>query len=320
MKIHTLLAGAAFAALVGLSTAAVAADKLTVGFSQVGSESGWRAAETKVAKSEAEKRGVTLKISDAQQKQENQIKAIRSFIAQGVDAIFVAPVVATGWDSVLAEAKDAKIPVFLLDRDIDSKDKSLYMASVTSDQVEEGRIDGRWLVKQTNGKCNVVELQGTVGSSPAISRKKGFEEAIAGSPGVKIIRSQSGDFTRSGGKQVMESFIKAENGGKNICAVYSHNDDMAIGAIQAIKEAGLKPGKDILVLAIDGVPDFFKAMSEGEANATVELSPDMAGPALDALIAYKKDGTMPPKWIKTKSTIFFPDTAKAEYERRKSLY
>ncbi|MDU7915724.1 MAG: ABC transporter substrate-binding protein, partial [Klebsiella grimontii] len=225
----------------------VMAAPLTVGFSQVGSESGWRAAETNVAKEEAAKRGITLKIADAQQKQENQIKAVRSFIAQGVDAIFIAPVVATGWEPVLKEAKEAKIPVFLLDRSIDVKDKDLYMTTVTANNVLEGQLIGEWLVKTVDGKpCNVVELQGTVGASVAIDRKKGFAEAISKASNIKIIRSQSGDFTRSKGKEVMESFIKAENNGKNICMVYAHNDDMVIGAIQAIKEAGLKPGKDIL--------------------------------------------------------------------------
>ncbi len=318
MRISALLLAAA-ASLVFASTSH-AQKKLVVGFSQIGSESGWRAAETKVSKIEAEKRGIDLRISDAQQKQENQIKAIRSFVAQGVDAIFLAPVVATGWDSVLKEAKDAKIPVVLLDRTIDSKDASLTLTAVTSDTVHEGRVAGEWLVKEVAGKqCNVVELQGTVGSSPAINRKKGFDEAIGKTQNVKITRTQSGDFTRAKGKEVMESFIKAEGGGKNICALYAHNDDMAIGAIQAIKEAGLKPGKDIKIVSIDAVPDIFKAMEAGEANATVELTPNMAGPAFDALIAYKNDKKEPPKWIQTESKLYLPDTAKAEFDRRKEL-
>ncbi|HVJ42627.1 MAG TPA: galactofuranose ABC transporter, galactofuranose-binding protein YtfQ [Dongiaceae bacterium] len=321
-KLTKFLAAGALAVSVAapLTSVAARADSLTIGFSQIGSESGWRAAETKVAKIEAEKRGITLKIADAQQKQENQIKAIRSFIAQGVDAIFVAPVVATGWDTVLGEAKQANIPVVLLDRDIDTKDKSLYLTAVTSDQVLEGKVAGDWLAKQTGGKCDIVELQGTVGSSPAINRKKGFEQAIASHPDMKITRSQSGDFTRAGGKEVMESFIKATNGGKGICAVYAHNDDMMIGAIQAMKEAGLKPGKDILTVSIDSVPDMFKAMADGDANATVELSPNMAGPAFDAIAAYKKSGTVPPKWIQTPSTLHLPDTAQAEYDKRKDMY
>lgn len=308
---------------VAVSTAlcgTVQAKPLTVGFSQIGSESGWRSAETKVSKQEAEKRGITLKIADAQQKQENQIKAVRSFIAQRVDAIFIAPVVATGWAPVLQEAKEAKIPVFLLDRTIEVSDPSLYTAAIASDSVYEGKVAGEWLVKEAAGKpCNVVELQGTVGASVAINRKKGFAEGIASDPQIKIIRSQSGDFTRSKGKEVMESFIKAEQNGKNICAVYAHNDDMAIGAIQAIKEAGLKPGSQIKVVSIDGVPDIFKAMMNGEANATVELTPNMAGPAFDALLAMKKDGKQPEKFIQTESRLLLPDTAKQEYETKKDL-
>jgi galactofuranose transport system substrate-binding protein len=302
-----------------VSTTAMAAS-MTVGFSQIGSESGWRAAETSVTKQQAEKRGIDLKFADAQQKQENQIKAIRSFIAQGVDAILVAPVVATGWDAVLSEAKEAKIPVVLLDRGVDAPE-DLYLTSVASDQVKEGRVAGQWLVDKVAGKdCKVVELQGTVGSTPAINRKKGFEEALAGHANLTLARSQTGDFTRSKGKEVMEGFIKAEGGGKSICAVYAHNDDMAVGAIQAIKDAGLKPGSDILVVSIDAVPDIFAAMVAGEANATVELTPNMAGPAFDALEAYKKDGTMPAKFIITESKLYTPaDNPQGEYDTRKGL-
>ncbi|WP_033575742.1 galactofuranose ABC transporter, galactofuranose-binding protein YtfQ [Dickeya chrysanthemi] len=309
----------ASAVCASLSSVALAAP-LTVGFSQVGSESGWRAAETTVAKEQAKARGINLKIADAQQKQENQIKAVRSFIAQGVDAIFIAPVVATGWEPVLKEAKEAKIPVILLDRGIDVKDDSLYLTTVRADNIKEGALIGEWLINNENGKnCNVVQLEGTVGASVAIDRKKGFESAIAKTPNIKIIRSQSGDFTRSGGKQVMESFIKSENNGKNICMVFAHNDDMVIGAIQAIKEAGLKPGKDILTGSIDGVPDIFRAMLAGEANVSVELTPNMAGPAFDALEKYKKDGTLPAKLILTPSTLFKPDSAQTELDKKKNM-
>lgn len=296
------------------------AGALTIGFSQIGSESGWRAAETKLAKSEAEKRGINLKVSDAQQQQANQIKAIRSFIAQGVDAILLAPVISSGWDEVLGEAKAANIPVVLLDRQIDTADPGLYLFAVTSDTVEEGRVAGRWLVSTLAGRdCRVVELQGTIGASLVANRKKGFEEGIAAASNVQIVRTQSGEFTRAKGKEVMEGFIKAETPG-SICAVYAHNDDMMIGAIQAMKEAGLKPGSDILAVSIDAVPDIFKAMADGDANATVELTPDMASRAYDLLTAYKKDGTQPPKWVQTPSTLYLPDNAAAEYERRKDLY
>ena len=292
----------------------------TVGFSQIGSESGWRAAETTLTKSQAAERGIDLKFSDAQQKQENQIAAIRSFIAQGVDAILLAPVVATGWDSVLEEAKEVEIPVVLLDRQVDS-DKSLYLTAVGSDLVHEGEVAGQWLVDTVAGAdCRVVELQGTTGSSPAIDRKTGFETSIKGHDNIEIVRSQTGDFTRAQGKEVMESFLQAENGGKDICALYAHNDDMAVGAIQAIKEAGLKPGEDILVVSIDAVPDIFQAMAAGEANATVELTPNMAGPAFDALKAYMENGTEPAKFIQTESKLYTRDDDPAgEYERRKDF-
>jgi ABC-type sugar transport system substrate-binding protein len=310
----------------GLATAlssATLAQDLTgkvIGFSQIGSESGWRAAETAVTRQQAEERGIDLKFADAQQKQENQIKAIRGFIAQGVDAILVAPVVATGWDDVLAEAKEAEIPVLLLDRGVDAPE-DLYLTSVASDQVEEGRVAGQWLVDAVGEEdCKVVELQGTVGSTPAINRKAGFEEAITGHDNITIARSQTGDFTRAKGKEVMEGFLKAENGGADICAVYAHNDDMAVGAIQAIKDAGLKPGTDIKVVSIDGVPDIFQAIAAGEANATVELTPNMAGPALDALAAYLADGTEPEKFIVTESKLYTSENdPQGEYERRKDL-
>ncbi|MDR7125441.1 galactofuranose ABC transporter, galactofuranose-binding protein YtfQ [Pseudotabrizicola sp. 4114] len=291
-----------------------------IGFSQIGSESGWRAAETSVTRAEAERLGVDLKFADAQQKQENQIKALRGFIAQGVDAILIAPVVSTGWEEVLTEAKDAEIPVVLLDRGIDAPE-DLYLTSVASDQVKEGRVAGEWLVENVGDKeCKVVELQGTVGSSPAINRKQGFEEGIAAATNISIIRSQTGDFTRSKGKEVMEGFLKAEGGGADICAVYAHNDDMAVGAIQAIKDAGLKPGSDILVVSIDAVPDIFAAMAAGEANATVELTPNMAGPAFEALDAFLNAGTMPEKFIITESKLYTPtDDPQGEYDRRKGL-
>lgn len=311
-----LLASSVMVALTSISYAG----SLTVGYSQVGSESGWRSAETTVAKQEAQKRGINFKVADGQQKQENQIKAVRSFIAQGVDAIFISPVVSTGWEPVLKEAKAANIPVFLIDRSINVKDDSLYITTVTADNVHEGRLIGKWLIETLNGKdCNVVEVQGTVGSSGAIDREKGFGEEVAKASNIKIIRAQSGDFTRSKGKEVMESFIKAENNGKNICMMFAHNDDMAIGGIQAIKEAGLKPGKDILVASVDGVPDIFKAMLSEESNVSVELTPNMTGPAFDALVKYKADGTLPPKLIITKSTMLFPDKAQEYLDVTKGL-
>ena len=307
-------------AALALSAGAALAEGETIGFSQIGSESGWRAAETTLTRSQAEERGYQLQFSDAQQRQENQIAAIRSFVAQGVDAILLAPVVATGWDSVLQEAAEAEIPVVLLDRQVDSAD-DLYLTAVGSDLVHEGEVAGQWLVDEVAGEpCRIVELQGTTGSSPAIDRKTGFENAIAGHDNLEIVRSQTADFTRARGKEVMESFLQAEGGGADICALYAHNDDMAVGAIQAIKEAGLAPGTDILVVSIDAVPDIFQAIAAGEANATVELTPNMAGPAFDALEAYWADGTMPEKFIQTESKLYTAaDDPQGEYESRKDL-
>lgn len=291
----------------------------TVGFSQIGSESGWRAAETTLTRLQAEERGIDLRFSDAQQRQENQIAALRSFIAQGVDAILLAPVVATGWDSVLEEAQEAEIPVVLLDRMVDS-DPSLYLTAVGSDLVHEGHVAGEWLVGTVGDEaCRVVELQGTTGSSPAIDRANGFRAGIEGHSNIEIVRSQTGNFTRTEGKTVMESFLQAEDS-STICAVYAHNDDMAIGAIQAIEEAGLNSGEDILVVSIDAVPDIFQAMAAGTANATVELTPNMAGPAFDALAAYWADGTMPANFIQTESRLYTQaDDPQAEYEARVDL-
>jgi len=224
------------------------AGQVTVGFSQVGAESEWRTANTASVKSALVAPGFDLKFSDAQQKQENQIKALRSFIAQRVDVIAFSPVVESGWEPVLREAKAAGIPVVLTDRAVKVSDASLYASLIGSDFIEEGRKAGRWVsetFKDATDDVNIVELQGTVGSAPANDRKAGFEEAIAANPHLKIIRSQSGDFTRAKGKETMEAILKSES--RKIHVLYAHNDDMAIGAIQAIDEAGLRPGKEILI-------------------------------------------------------------------------
>jgi len=217
----------------GSGTGSSGGDAITMGFAQVGAESGWRTANTKSIQDEAKAAGIDLKFSDAQQKQENQIKAIRSYIQQKVKVIAFSPVVETGWDTVLLEAKRANIPVILTDRAIDSDDTSLYKTFLGSDFVEEGRKAGDWMVANASGPTNIVELQGTTGAAPAIDRKKGFEEKIASKPDIKIVASQTGDFTRAKGKEVMEAFLKAQ--GKNIDVLYAHNDVMAIGAIQAIE-------------------------------------------------------------------------------------
>jgi simple sugar transport system substrate-binding protein len=295
---------------------AFAQKKIVLGFSQIGAESEWRTANTESIKQAAKDAGIELKFSDAQQKQENQIKAIRSFIAQKVDVIGLSPVVETGWDTVLQEAKAAHIPVILTDRAVDSKDKSLYVTFMGSDFIEEGRKAGNWLVNFEKGKqgpINIVELQGTVGSAPAIDRKKGFEEVISKDSRFKITRSQTGDFTRAKGKEVMEAFLKAD---KNINVLYAHNDDMAIGAIQAIEEAGLKPGVDITIISIDGVKGAFEAMMAGKLNVTVECSP-LLGPQLMQAAKDVVAGKPVPARIVTTEGIFPKEVAAAEFPKRK---
>ena len=269
MKIPTLFKSLIVSA--GLAAAVAAPAALKVGFAQNGAESAWRTANSESMKAEAAKRGIDLKFSDAQGKQENQIRALRSFIAQKVDYIVLAPLVETGWDPVLRDAKRAGIPVIITDRSIATADESLFACFIGSDFLEEGRMAAAWLAKKTGGKGRIVELQGTPGSAPANDRRKAFAEGIAGHPDLKIIDSQSGDFRRTGGKEVMEAFLKKH--GKNIDILYAHNDDMALGAIQAIEEAGLKPGTDIVIGSIDAVREGVQAVVDGKINCVVECNP-----------------------------------------------
>jgi ABC-type sugar transport system substrate-binding protein len=218
---------------------------------------------------------------------------------------------------VLKEAKAAKIPVILTDRAVSAKDETLWVTFMGSDFVEEGRRAANWLVDKTKdapGPVNIVELQGTVGSAPAIDRKKGFEEILKDKPKFKIIRSQTGDFTRAKGKEVMEAFLKAE--GKKINVLFAHNDDMAIGAIQAIEAAGMKPGKDILIVSIDGVKGAFEAMMAGKLNVSVECSP-LLGPQLMAAVKDLMAGKQLPKRIVTKEGVFPMEVAAKEFPNRK---
>jgi len=271
-----LLAAAGFGILASHSLAAD--KKLVVGFSQVGAESGWRSANTDSIKGEAAKRGITLRFSDAQQKQENQIAALRTFANQHVDVIMFSPVVETGWEPVLREIKAKKIPVIISDRRADVTDDSLYATFIGSDFVEEGRRAGNWLAKYTGGKAVIAELEGTPGSAPANDRKKGFAEVIARYPGMKVVWSQTGEFTRAKGKEAFEAFLKTPEA-KDVTVLFAHNDDMALGAIQAMEDAGKKPGKDIIIVSMDSVKPALEAILAGKLNCSVECSP-LLGPKL----------------------------------------
>jgi simple sugar transport system substrate-binding protein len=264
-------------------------------------------------KSEAAKRGFDLKFADGQGKQENQIRAIRSFVAQQVDAIVLAPIVETGWDPVLREAKRAGIPVILTDRTIQTADESLYACFIGSDFYEEGRMAADWLAKKVNGQGAIVELQGTPGSAPANERRRAFADAIAKHPGLKIIDSQSGDFRRAGGKEVMEAFLKKH--GRAIQIVYAHNDDMALGAAQAIEEAGLKPGTDIILVSIDAIREAVQAVVNGRLNCTVECNP-LFGPKVYDTIGRLLRKEPVPKKSYNKDELFDATNAAAVIAQR----
>jgi ABC-type sugar transport system substrate-binding protein len=291
-------------------------DKITLGFSQVGAESGWRTANTKSIQESAAAAGIELKFADAQQKQANQISAIRSYIAQKVDVIAFSPVVETGWDAVLQEAKAANIPVILTDRAVDSQDKTLYKTFIGSDFVVEGQKAGDWLVKEYEGKSdpvNIVQLEGTTGSAPANDRKEGFEEKIKADPKFKVIASQTGEFTRAKGKEVMEAFLKAN---PKIDVLYAHNDDMGLGAIEAIEAAGKKPGTDIKIITVDAVKDGMQALADGKINFIVECSP-LLGPQLMELVKKVAAGEPVEARILTEETTFTQEQAKQVLPERK---
>jgi len=278
---------------------------LVVGYSQIGAESEWRTGNTASIKEAAENLGVELIFSDAQQKQENQIKAIRTFIAQQVDLIGVSPIVETGWESVFQEAKNAGIPIILVDRRA-AVSGDLYSSFIGSDFKEEGRNAARVMADLLNGNGNIVELVGTIGSAPANDRYIGFREILQDYPEMKIIASESADFTRAKGKEVMQGFL--EKYGDQIDALYAHNDDSAIGAIKAIEEFGLKPGEDIIIVSIDAIRDAFQAMIDGKINATIECNP-LLGPTFFEIALKVVNGESVPKWIPSEESIFFPDNA-----------
>lgn len=290
--------------------------KIVLGFAQVGAESGWRTAETNSVKDIPKNNSdIQLRFSDGQQKQENQIKAIRSFIAQKVDVIALDPVVETGWDTVLKEAQDAKIPVIIVDRSVDAP-KSLYNAFLGSDMEEEGKKAAKIVIDHfgKDKQCNIAELQGTVGSSAMVGRQKGFNESIKEYPNIKIVKSESGDFTRAKGKEVMEAFLKSD--GNKINCLWSHNDDMGVGAIQAIEEYGKKPGKDIFIVSVDGIKDMFQMMKDGKTNGIVECNP-LLGPQLADTAKAIVNGKHVEKFVKSKESVYLPDQAAKELPNRK---
>jgi len=292
---------ATVAALSGIGCARMSAAKkngrIVIGFSQMENNGPWRIAETASMKNEAAKRAdkYELVVTDAQGQTSKQVSDVEDLIARGVTAIFLAPREFEGLGPVIREAKEANIPVFLIDRLAEGEAGKDYVSFIGSDFVTEGRRAAEWLVRQTRGRANIVELTGTAGASVAQDRHDGFVEGIRNYPEMKIIASQTADFTRSTGQKVMENILQSK--GKEITAVYTHNDEMALGAITALKAAGLAPNKDVIVVSVDGEKAALEAIIRGDMGATVECNPRFGPRAFDALDKYLRGEEVPTRIV-----------------------
>lgn len=296
--------------------------KIIMGYSQIGEESQWRIACTNSVKQAAAEWNIELKFSDAHQKQENQMNAIRSFIKQKVDIIAFTPVIESGWEEILQECRDAGIPTICVDRTIaQGKDSDLFTIYIGSDFESEGKSAVNWLVKymdetgRKNEQINIVQLEGTMGAAAQAGRKKAFEQNIARYPNYRIIKDQTGDFTRIGGNIVMKTWLNSPEADK-INVLFSQNDDMALGAIQALESAGKKPGKDIIIIGCDGIRDALSAISEGKMNCSIECNP-LLGPAVMENAVKILTGQPVKKWIVSEDCVFDEKNAAAVLPSRK---
>ena len=256
-------------------------ENIILGFSQIGAESAWRKCNTSSIKTAALEEGVQLLFENAEQKQENQIKALRSFIVYQVDVIAFVPIVADGWDNILTEAKNAGIPVLITDRKITTSDENLYAGFIGTDSPQEGREGGNFLLRKFGDRSaddpvKIIEISGTEGSSVAVGRAEGFREIIGNNPRFQIIHSESGDFLRSRGYEIMTRLLQQYD---DIDVLYSHNDGMTLGAMDAMKEVGVRPGKDIVIITIDARQAAIDALKNGEVNCVIECNPK-TGPAI----------------------------------------
>ena len=277
-------------------------DKYNIAFSQNASNNPWRLAETASFKSEAQKRGWNLTVTDANNDQAKQIQDIKGLIAQKPDALFIAPITEQ-LGNVVVDAAKAGVPVFLVDRAVDekvAKPGQDFVSVMTSDFVQEGKRAAWAMANATGGNAKIIELEGTTGASPAIDRKKGFDEAIKACPGMQVVVSQDGDFTRDKGRQVTETLLQSH---PEANAIYAHNDEMAIGAIAALKSAGKAPGKDIKLVSIDGEKDALKAIQAGELFASVECSPHFGPVAFDTMVKYA-GGEQTPTQLRNEDRFF----------------
>jgi len=286
-------------------------DGIIVGFSQIGAESAWRTCNTRSVQEAAAERGVQLVYDNAEQKQENQIKALRSFIAYQVDVIVFVPIVTDGWDNVLQEARDAGIPVLVTDRKIDVVDQSLYAGFIGTDSLKEGRNAGLFVLDKFEKKreqsdtneeyINIVELFGTEGSSVAIGRAEGFREVLKEHPNYRIIYSKSGDFLRSKGYELAVEFLEMYD---DIDVIFSHNDGMTLGAIEAMEERGILPGTDIVIVTIDAQQAAIDALREGKVNCVIECNPK-TGPEIIKLAESLADGEEIPRLQYVHEEVFY---------------
>lgn len=290
--------------------------QIVLGFSQLGSESDWRKANTRSIQESAKESGIKLLFENAEQSQEKQFEAIRSFIEQKVDVIAISPVVESGWEPILEEARLAGIPVILSDRAVQVSDQTLYVTTIGSDFYEEGRKAGKYLldkVRDRPGPIRIIELQGTLDSSPTIERAGGFREVISARSDLEIVRAESADFTYELGKEMMQKILNEM--GSEIDVLFAHNDDMAIGAIEAIEEYGLRPGKDIIIISVDGTRKAFEMMVEGKINCVVECNP-LFGPILMQAVREIIEGRTLPKRIVPPESVFTEVLAKREVANR----
>lgn len=291
--------------------------RIVVGFSQLGTESYWRIANSRSIQEAAKEYGIELIYRNAEQSQEKQFEAIRQFMKEKVDVIVFSPVVEYGWEPILKEVKQAGIPVIIVDRSVDVTDHSLFVTLMGSDFYDEGRKAGKYLLDKLMeqvGPIGIAELKGTVGSTPSIERKRGFEDTIAERPDLKIVKSEYANFTVEDGKRVMAEMLREM--GRDISVLYAHNDDMALGAIEAIEEYGLKPGKDIIIISVDGTRAIFELMVEGKVNCVVECNP-LLGPQLMMAVKELMEGRSLPKRIVTKESVYTEGMAEKEIADRK---
>lgn len=276
-------------------------DSLVVGFSQMNHINPWRVAETNDMRAVAEQRGIKLILADAESSQERQIEDIKRFIDQGVDYIVCTPLVYTGWEEVFHACREAGVPLIMLDREAEGVPGRDFLTFVGSNFIVEGEMAAEWLAEAMGGRARIVELKGNIGASCTRDRETGFGEYLANYPDMRVVASEFGDFERIKGQKVMEEIILSV--GKGFDAVYAHNDEMAIGAIQALKAANMMPGKDVTVVSIDGSRDALKAIIAGQLGATVECTPKLAATVFDAIALHRSGKTVPHR-IEMKDRLF----------------